>query len=107
MSGDYKEDSVEAKIARLEAQCKKQDEKIRLLGTVLSVVHFSPFDSPLAKFFARADNFLDFVVEDKVPAWNECTKTYRKALARCGDNETCRERVLAEFENCTGGNPPF
>lgn len=104
MPQTYTAADLENRIVELENQLRKQEKKIRLLGTIASMSHASPFDSPLQQFFDDADKFWTDIFEDKAACHNRCAATLAQDLSNCNGDKACikaaYKRVLACHNEC-------
>lgn len=100
MSDTYTKSNLEARIAELEDQLKKQDRKIRLLGTVAAIGYQALFRDPLKEFF-DAPEFWEVIYEDNASCHNACHRQRRDAEKKLREKEVAaNDRLLECLENC-------
>jgi hypothetical protein len=100
MSDTYTKPNLEARIAKLEDQLKKQDRKIRLLGTVATIGYQALFRDPLKEFF-DAPEFWEVIYEDNAPCHNACYQQWWDATMKLREKEiAANDRLLECRENC-------
>jgi hypothetical protein len=100
MPQTYANADLESRIVELEDRFRKQEKKIRLLGTLASMSHASPFDSPLQQFFDDADKFWTDVFEDNAACHNRCTAALAQDVSNCNGDEACIKAAYKRARAC-------